>query len=80
MPLIIVDENYCLFFSSFATLFYFVLRLCWFCHRFNSSLLLTVVRKNYFGPSKYTSMVQATKDIFREEGFAVLIIQFNLVS
>lgn len=27
-----------------------------------------LVRINSFGPSKYTSMLQATKDIFREEG------------
>lgn len=30
-----------------------------------------LLRKDVYGPSKYTGMLQATKDIFREEGLRV---------
>lgn len=43
-----------------------------------------LLRKDVYSSSKYTSMLQATKDIFREEGLPVLFAcsydQFSLIS
>lgn len=33
----------------------------------------TLLQRNAYGPSKYTGMLQATKDIFREEGLPVFV-------
>lgn len=38
-----------------------------------------LLRRDAFGQSKYTGMLQATKDIFREEGLPVLVI-YEVVS
>jgi len=37
-----------------------------------------LVRGNLSGASKYTGMVQATKDIFREEGFRVRLLNISV--
>lgn len=37
------------------------------------------LRRDAFGQSKYTGMLQAAKDIFREEGLPVLVI-YEVVS
>ena len=36
-----------------------------------------LLRRDVYSQSKYTGMVQATKDIFREEGWPVLITYKN---
>ena len=39
-----------------------------------------ILRRNLYTPSKYTGILQATKDIFREEGLPVFITQTIICS
>ncbi|KAL2456389.1 Uncharacterized protein Fot_56886 [Forsythia ovata] len=43
---------------------------------------LALLRKDAYGPSKYIAMLQATKDIFREEGLQYVekIVQNHLIA